>query len=119
MYDITVTVSDLDALKDRLSDELESSAKLLENEIVKHEFSISPNPVNDHAVLSLNPAFSGSIEISIYNTSGVCLKSWQYYNDKSGQNEFHISLKEIPAGMYFLQVKSGNEMKTKKIVKVK
>jgi hypothetical protein len=89
----------------------------VENEIVKHEVTISPNPVIEYATLRLNSAFSGPINIYIYNTTGICLRSWQYHTNQSGQNDFPISLKEIPAGMYFLQVKAGNEMITKKIIK--
>ena len=90
------------------------------------EVIISPNPVSENATLFLNLASSGTIEIYIYNTSGICLKSRQYSAEKSGQNEFNINLKDIPAGIYFLQVKAlpfgrqaDNEMVTKKIIKVK
>ena len=95
------------------------STNELHHQKVEIDFNVSPNPVSENATLYLNIASSGTIEICIYNTAGICLKSWQYFTEKSGQNEFQMNLKEFPAGIYFLKVKADNEIATKKIVKVK
>jgi hypothetical protein len=87
--------------------------------ITKHELTISPNPVNDQAVLSLNFISSTSIEICIFNTTGICIKRWQFQNQQPGEKEFILDLIELSAGVYFCRVKIGNEMVTKKIIKVK
>jgi hypothetical protein len=87
--------------------------------IYRNLFTISPNPVNDQAVLSLNIQSRSSVEICIYNTTGICLKNWQFQNQQPGKKEFEINLKDIQAGIYFCQVRIGNEMVTKKIIKVK
>ncbi len=81
--------------------------------------SISPNPINNLAFLSMNINSKSSVEICFYNTTGICLKSWQFQNQPPGQKEFKLDLKDLPAGIYFCRVQIGNEMVTKKIIKVK
>ncbi len=83
------------------------------------ELSISPNPVYENATVILSSMFIGSINICLYNSTGICLKNWKLNADEIRQKEFQINLKEVPAGMYFLQVKAGDEIMTKKIVKAK
>ena len=80
---------------------------------------ISPNPVTSQAVLSLNLSTSIPIEICIYNTSGICLKSWQFKNQQLGEKTYKLDFKDLPEGVYFCRLQIGNEMVTKKIIKVK
>jgi hypothetical protein len=85
----------------------------------KHDLSISPNPVKDLAVLSLNIGSKTSVEVCVYNTTGICLKNWQFQNQLPGEKEFKLDLKKLTAGIYFCRVQIGNIMVTKKIIKVK
>ncbi|MCD4732590.1 MAG: metallophosphoesterase [Bacteroidales bacterium] len=89
------------------------------NESQADHFSILPNLVKDYAILYWDVASSGSINVCIYNTIGSCIKSFQFHNEQSGQNELILDLNGLPAGVYFCRVKIGNEMITKKIIKVK
>jgi hypothetical protein len=82
------------------------------------EISISPNPVCDVAVLSLNGSNSEPAKVCIFNTTGNCLKSWQFNNQPSGTKEFFMDLRGIPAGVYFCRVHAGNEVATRKILKL-
>jgi hypothetical protein len=82
-------------------------------------FSISPNPVNENATVTLGSMFAGSINISLYNSTGICIKNWQFQNQQPGQKELFLDLKDLLAGVYFCRVQIGNEMATKKIIKVK
>jgi CubicO group peptidase (beta-lactamase class C family) len=83
------------------------------------EISISPNPVSEHAVLSLNVSNSEPIHVCLYNLTGISQKSWEFNNLASGVKEFFMDLREIPAGVYFCRLQIGNETITKKIIKVK
>ncbi|MEZ5196998.1 MAG: T9SS type A sorting domain-containing protein [Bacteroidales bacterium] len=83
------------------------------------EMTISPNPVNDMAVLSLKIPAKGSVEICLYNTTGICLRSWQFHNQQPGYNMHNLDLKELPAGVYFCMVQIGDKTATKKIIKTK
>ncbi len=82
-------------------------------------FDIFPNPVNHQAILRLNLSSPISIEISIYNTAGSCIKSWQFNDERSGQNEFVLNLSDMSTGIYLCSVKVGNEIMTKKMIKIK
>jgi hypothetical protein len=81
-------------------------------------FKISPNPVSGQARLSVTVSTIAIFEISIYNTTGVCLKSWQFKPDNMGQKELQLDLRDFQAGIYFCRLKSRNEIVTKKIIKV-
>ncbi|MBU2649916.1 MAG: T9SS type A sorting domain-containing protein [Bacteroidetes bacterium] len=82
------------------------------------EFTIKPNPVSVFAEISLNSPGSRHIEISFFNTTGICVKSWQYPQSQTGKNHFILNLKEIPEGIYFCRVQAGNKVMTRKVVKL-
>ncbi|MCB2222372.1 MAG: metallophosphoesterase [Bacteroidetes bacterium] len=82
------------------------------------EISISPNPIDDLAFLSLNIQSKNSVEICIYNTTGSCLKSWQFQDQQAGQKEFVIDLKDLQAGVYFCRVQINERIITRKIIKI-
>ena len=83
-----------------------------------NEISIFPNPTNDLAFLSLNTLSKSSVEICIYNTTGICIKNWQFKNQQPGEKKFTLDLKNLPAGIYFCRIQIGNELVTKKIIKL-
>ena len=91
----------------------------LEENHIKLNLAAYPNPTNDQAILSLNLSTSASVSIWLYNTAGICLKSWQFNNEQPGNGELILDLKEIQAGIYFCKIQVGNEMVTKKIIKTK
>ncbi|MEZ5196745.1 MAG: T9SS type A sorting domain-containing protein [Bacteroidales bacterium] len=92
---------------------------VVQNFYEEYEILISPNPINIQAVLSFNLTTPRPVDIRIYNTTGICLNSWQFQNQQPGQKEFKLDLKDLQAGIYFCQVQIGNKMVTKKIIKTK
>ncbi|MEZ5195602.1 MAG: metallophosphoesterase [Bacteroidales bacterium] len=82
------------------------------------DLSISPNPVNDYVVLSLNTQSQIMVAVCICNTTGICLKNWQFQHHQAGEKEFTLDLKDLPAGIYFCRAQIGNEIVTKKIIKL-
>jgi hypothetical protein len=80
--------------------------------------NISPNPVSGQARLCVTVSTLAIVEISIYNTTGVCLKNWQFKPDNMGQKELQLDLRDFQAGIYFCRVQIGNELLTKKLIKV-
>ncbi|NQU88721.1 MAG: T9SS type A sorting domain-containing protein [Mariniphaga sp.] len=94
------------------------SITLVENISAEHELAISPNPIKENAILSLNLSSPGSIDICIYNTTGICIKTWRYCNVQPGQKDFVLNMSKFRAGIYFCRVKVGNEMITKKIIRI-
>jgi len=82
-----------------------------------HLLNISPNPVSDHVIVSLNLPSSTKVEICIYNSTGICLKSWQFNKKQNGQTTFQLDLRDFQSGIYFCRLKVGNESITTKIIK--
>ncbi len=89
-----------------------------EGQATEHQFTFYPNPVTANAKLSGDFSSSGVVNICIYNTTGLCLKSWEFNNQQSGQQEFTLNLGELPRGIYFLRLQAGNEVVLKKVVKL-
>lgn len=75
-----------------------------------------PNPVKDHAYVSLQLLKSEMIEIELFSLTGTLLRS-EVFNGQSGQNMVDLDLNELKAGVYLVQVKSGNQSSTKKLIK--
>lgn len=72
------------------------------------EIKLFPNPFNDRITIQSK----GSFEYGILDVSGRALKSG------TGDNETHISLEYLPAGIYFVEILSGQHRKVYKISKL-
>ena len=78
-------------------------------------FEISPNPANDNINISLNFKGSDIGEISLINAIGQTVYAKPIsFND--GKNKLNINVNELPNGIYFAKVKSGDFISTKKII---
>lgn len=75
---------------------------------LSNPFKIYPNPANDHLLVEGNDIK----EVSIYNNFGQVVK-----NVSTTENIVKINMKDISAGLYFIQIKTATGMtKTEKIV---
>ena len=79
----------------------------IENETLKPEISIYPNPANNNVTITSNNAK----ELVIFNSVGKEVKI--ITNPLSTEN---INISDLPKGIYFVQVKNGNSILTKKLV---
>jgi hypothetical protein len=77
-----------------------------------YEYKVYPNPTEDVLNISVPDADSASFKISIYNTIGQ-----QIMQLNQNLRDFKISLKDFPAGMYFLAFESSSGLKIIKIIK--
>lgn len=73
--------------------------------------SFYPNPFAES--LSINVGANGPVTITMFNTMGQNLGSWQME-----QGMHTISTQSLPAGVYSIQVKSKDGLVNKKLVKV-
>jgi hypothetical protein len=89
----------------------------IENHVETIAFDISPNPVTDFAEISQNIPGSGFAEICLYNTKGICIKSWKLKSSNADNNTYYLDLSSVPSGLYFCRILIGNEMVTKKLIK--
>jgi len=75
-------------------------------------FKVSPNPFNDKILLKLN---SEAVEINIADLNGVVYLTEKFtVSEKTGKE---LDLSNLPAGVYFLRLKSSKSYQVAKIVK--
>jgi hypothetical protein len=75
-------------------------------------FMVYPNPASDFINVNYTGSGETDFDLKLYNISGTLMFSEVYTNNAT------ISLRSlnIDAGMYFLQIESGNKLVTKKVV---
>ena len=89
-----------------------------EGQTTEDQYNFYPNPVTASAKLSGEFSSGGTVNICIFNTIGLCIKSWEFASQQTGQQEFTLNLNELQPGIYFLRMQVGNEVMTKKVVKL-
>jgi len=81
--------------------------------------SLFPNPTSADVQLTFYLKDSQKVEISIYDLTGKKAKQIGHEVHYPGKHELIINMDELEEGIYFCQVKIGNKMVTKKIIKIK
>ncbi len=79
-------------------------------------FNLAPNPATDAVTISLESEKEGEVQIQIFD--GRILLLERNIQVVSGLNSVEISLKNLPAGMYYVLVKAAEGVKTRQLVKV-
>lgn len=82
------------------------------------DFAVYPNPSNGTFNLTFKPASSDNIEVALYDLRGRAINSYTY-DEVSAASTFSKQLDYgyIESGVYFLVVKNGDKVTTKKIIK--
>ena len=81
-------------------------------EINEDNINIYPNPTNSELFVTCSKSTIYWKELEIYNMIGVKL-----YETKSSENKLIIDVKTWPRGVYFICIKSDNNIHTKKFFK--
>jgi hypothetical protein len=83
-----------------------------------HNISVAPNPSHDRFTITFNSANSrtSKVPMMVNNAFGQILLSSEI-NVVPGENQFILNLEKLPAGMYFLQIASGNEKEAARLIK--
>lgn len=77
------------------------------------DFSLYPNPVNDYLVINLNTPAQETVEVTIYNETGQPLQNLSY---PSTTSTIQLATHALPAGVYFLQLKTGAAVQQRRFV---
>ncbi|GJM34652.1 MAG: hypothetical protein DHS20C18_36530 [Saprospiraceae bacterium] len=77
--------------------------------------SVFPNPAQDVINIAFDNAATAEIGIEIYSTDGRLIKQ---HNDRygNGYHQIPVNVGELPAGFYFVKIRSGKGIITEKIV---
>lgn len=80
------------------------------------EFSFSPNPVVNEALLQLRGKYKGPLKLMVTDLMGRTVKSFSYSmnNEQFSQK---ISLSDLPAGQYFVNIRGDNVNFNQRIIK--
>jgi len=78
--------------------------------------SVSPNPTADMAVLDWESAYRGPVTVSVSGVSGRALQTLTVQKTAQTLRQ-SVSLKALPAGMYFLNVQTSEGAQVRKLLK--
>jgi enterochelin esterase-like enzyme len=81
-------------------------------------FNVYPNPASDQLTISYKSKVAGTILISIINFNGQLMETVGNEFKPAGEYRFVRNISDYKPGVYFCRVQIGNEMVTKKIIKV-
>ena len=87
-------------------------------EFTFENFTVYPNPSNGTFNISFTPESNGKVEIALYDLRGRAINNY-IFDDVAASSTFNKQLEYnyIDSGMYFLVIKNGNKVSTKKIIK--
>jgi hypothetical protein len=88
----------------------------IEEQTSENNFSVFPNPVSAQNVTITFISKSELTNINLLNTLGQVVKENVYNNLSAGENKISFDLKNIPTGIYYLQIKTGEYEGVKKLV---
>jgi hypothetical protein len=80
------------------------------------EVNVFPNPAGEKVNISFGNTLVKNIKFNIYNLLGSCIKSYSF---SKPANEFHIDLKDLPKGVYFLSIIFDKQKLTKKLTVIR
>jgi len=86
--------------------------------IAVSNLQIYPNPVSTIVYLELQTSTPEIVSIQIYNSTGKRIADPANQMLPAGRNNISWNAKVLPAGVYFCRVKIGNELITRKLIKL-
>lgn len=78
---------------------------------------IYPNPTVDEANIKYYLQSAGEVEISLLDGTGRVVKVDKQGQKAAGSYQTQMSLYDLPKGMYFLRIQSGNQLRVEKIIR--
>ncbi|MEZ5196980.1 MAG: alpha/beta hydrolase-fold protein [Bacteroidales bacterium] len=83
------------------------------------KFSVNPNPVFNETEIIIELTENIITTLDILDMTGKVLESYKDPGKRTDKIDLKINLSGLYPGIYFCRVKMGNEMVTKKIIKVR
>lgn len=78
---------------------------------------IYPNPVDVQANIEYHLNSEGSVNIHLLDASGRLVKNMNQGNQTPGSHKLSFTMGDLPTGLYYLRVQSGNQVRVEKLVK--
>lgn len=82
------------------------------------QIDVFPNPFDEEITMRFSDRILGLkfYKFSLMDVSGRSIKNWEY--DSVTNNQFTLTVGELPIGVYFLKIKIDNQIISKKLVKL-
>ena len=84
-------------------------------DIFFNSVSTYPNPVENTMTLDLSLASSGNVNITVYNAIGEAVVLYNAGTLATGSHSVSLDMSNLSAGVYLVNINSGNAVITKKI----
>ena len=79
---------------------------------------VYPNPTTSECNVIFDLSKNGDVSIGIYNLSGRRVMNEEFKNKVSGGQNIQLNVDELPRGTYIIQMTSGSQKLTKKLLKL-
>lgn len=79
-------------------------------------FSVTPNPVKDYAVVGFELKNNVPVQLRVYNTLGELVYESPERSFTSGNHQLNFSRNQLGEGILYFQLKAGEELFTKKVI---
>ena len=80
---------------------------------------VYPNPFYTSTIIGYKLAKPGNVNITVYNHLGQHIEIIDQGNYLSGKQQYIWNASGLPNGIYFVQVRAGQEMGMRKVVKMR
>lgn len=98
---------------------VDSSVGMDEISVDNNTFEIFPNPVVNTSTIHFNLKQSGNVTIEMYDAAGKKVMETANGHYNAGANSVNLNATGLDNGVYFLQMKAGDQTITSKIAVVK
>ena len=96
-----------------------TAVKQTKNKFPGFELSVYPNPFNPNTTIVYQLPVPSNVSISVYNVLGEEVTHLVNGHENSGYHDTIWSANNVPSGVYFCRMQSGNFLAVRKIVLLK
>lgn len=94
-----------------------TSVGIINNQPLQVNVSASPNPFGSKTVLTLTNSQPTDVSVEVYNTVGQKVATVANEKMSGGIHLIEWNAFDVPAGVYFIQTKAGDLVKTIRVIK--
>jgi hypothetical protein len=87
------------------------------NVIQTNPVKIYPNPVTGNASIEFTMIKTENVEISLLDATGKSMRVITNRQFQQGKNTTSMDMTDLPAGFYFIQLRTGDKLTTQQIIK--
>ncbi|MBL3656946.1 glycosyl hydrolase family 18 protein [Fulvivirga sediminis] len=94
-----------------------AARKTSDSQVNNTEINVYPNPIKNNGTIELSLPHDTFTSIILYNQLGKQVQTVLSENLKAGNHQVEFSTEELPSGIYFSEINTGDKIKTVKLIK--